>query len=292
MSYYISQNHRHCLNDLSNLVLRAHDAKNSEGHLYVHEFSDPYFKLNKKTEEHFVVSRWGSYFRTSYAIPLSKLLDLFENYAKKATVITSKPQKALQLIRQHTAQKYYSGICGRVRHLLNRVFGWYSFDLIPEAKRIDQISKSLLSIPRKTPLRLLSQIKASITSKADSWEKGRKVFTDNLKDINAHGALGGYTYQPYAIKWMSPRQYLDQVDPHFKRHNDEDSMPWIYNEMAALIEGKSSGPKFSPLMMRPHDRHTVCDSYSVLAHEGRHRALAAERLGIAILPVALGFKEF
>ena len=138
-----------------------------------------------------------------------------------------------------------------MRQLLHQIFGWYSFELTEVAKRINKIAERVLSISIKPPS---SKVKAKSLSSNSPYSKATAVFTDNLDDRGAIGALCGFSSKRYSVKWMSPRQFLHEVDPYFKRHADEESMPWLLSQMKELIHDKQKGPKFSPLMMMPTTR--------------------------------------
>jgi hypothetical protein len=115
---------------------------------------------------------------------------------------------------------------------------------------------------------------------------GEKVFTDNLKDGNAHGALGNYSYAPYQVHWMTPREYLNKVDRYFTCFANDERMQSIFNGMEELIRGIKT-QKFAPVMLNPHECRTITENYQVYEHEGRHRALCADLLKISKIPVAI-----
>ncbi|MCH9609185.1 MAG: hypothetical protein S4CHLAM45_04070 [Chlamydiales bacterium] len=112
------------------------------------------------------------------------------------------------------------------------------------------------------------------------------IFSGNLKDQKTISWIGSYGYEPYNIEWMAPTTYLHRVDPHFSCQPAQESMPWIIYKMQRLASGEET-TKFAPLMMKPHEKYEISPGYTILGHEGRHRALAASWLGISPIPVAV-----
>lgn len=296
MSYYVSSDSNHGLIDISKLILIAHSSQRNGEHLYIHEFSNPYFNLGSKEEysEPLRVHHTGVYptnnviYFPKRALTFARVLDLFENCAMKATLTNEKPQLALELLKQRVTGKYFSGITGALCKLLSHFFGWYSSDYKKIISRIDTVSQKILSLPHKSKNKVSKKKIVSISvSENSTSDKARKVFTDKINDKTAIGALCGYSSKRYHVQWISPRSYLNRVDPYFKRHSDEESMPWIIEQMNDLIHVRKKEPKFSPVMMDPENSYFICEGYNVLSHEGRHRALAAERLGIPEISVAI-----
>lgn len=300
MFYYSSCDSRHCLIDFSKLVLRAHGNLNQE-HFYIQEFASPYYKLGKK--EHFVevpdslmnshcylfMGGMNGYYKKAFS--LAEVLALFEENARKATLTNDKPKLALDLLKRKIIIKYYSGNFGWLRRILHTYFQWESKDFTAIMKKIDTISQKINTLPqKKSKSNLLKKKVTDLYSTKDKeiFTRVSKVFTDNLNDHDAIGALSGFSPKRYTVEWMSPRSYLNRVDPCFKRHSDEESIPWITEQMIKLIESDSEEcSKFSPLMMDPKQKYHITENYYVLFHEGRHRALVAERLGINKIPVAI-----
>ncbi|MBA3817111.1 MAG: hypothetical protein H0X29_11460 [Parachlamydiaceae bacterium] len=288
MSIYVSPYSKHCLIDLSKLVLKAYSRKDVP-HLYIHHFSDRYYKLGKKEE--YVAARHsmhsflphGNFGYTKEALSLAKILELFEKEITKATLSSNKTNEALKLLKDRVTDKYYSGYLGKLLGFLHDNFGWQSSQFKGIVKRIDDLTSKTSKLPLK-PAKVLKNKK--INSKS-GLSKAAMVFTSSLKDNEAIGALCDFSYKNYYIEWMSPREYLDRVDPCFKRHKDEESIPWISDRMQELIQGDFVSPKFSPLMMNPKSRGHITENYFILDHEGRHRALVADRLGVSEIPVAI-----
>lgn len=288
----ISSSTNHCLSDFAQVVLLAHKSNPSK-HQYVYEedgayalrSSPYYFKANPyyrpkpshlSNDDIWYVEPVFDYI---YCLSVNALLKRFDSYAKKATACDDKPLEALTLLKQRVRQKYYSGMSGKLCARLQSVFTCFQFENTAASKKIEKIAKRIQNLP-KLPSLLLPKVEGPLS------KRSYQVFTGNLHDPKAVGALGDYFYRNYQVTWMSPDTYLSRVDPAFHRHPDEESMPWLLNEMARRINGEAL-ERFAPLMMDPSSKSVQTNGYQILEHEGRHRALAAKLLNIPLVPVAI-----
>ncbi len=286
----------HALSDFSELILRAHPKDRAQS--YIHRLGDECFKLGAR-QEHILVedlqkSRYEerlpseegySDFSPSYvtrdALNTTQVLDLFQNFVSQAKNIDDdRPDRAFTLLRDRLQTEYYSGASGSAAGFFNKHFGWFDFGTTREGRKLQTISAKLKSL-KPTPQMKMPKI-AKTTDSSSSI--GERVFTDKLYDSEAIGTI---SYGKSTIKWMAPGEYLRQVDPYFRRQPDEDSLPFLIKEMVDLADGEKEGPKFAPLMMNPSRQQKICDGYTILEHEGRHRALAAKQLEIPSVPVAI-----
>jgi hypothetical protein len=270
MPYYVSVSPNHCLSDFAGLVLSAYQQTDKKP-LYIYQRTSEYFSLFERKDER--IPRLKS----------SKIIEAFDRYAAKAAVCDDKPKKALALFQDRIKAKYYSGMFGKIRLILNRLFGLCRFENREIAKKIDKLAVILEEIPKTKGSKEIPKIER----KSDLSKLVRNVFTVDLKNTVAHGAMPIYLDRKWRIKWMSPDDYLRQVDLWFQRHPDEKNLSWILNEMASLANGYKKGVKFAPLMMDPNCKSRICEGYSILDHEGRHRAFAARLLGLPEIPVAI-----
>lgn len=286
MGIYVSEHSNHSLIDFSKLVLKAHKGAN---HLYIHSFSTPYYKLGEKEEYVFtnrpslLSSHLGNHGYHKQALPLMTLLNVFQDMVNKKAHSSYKVNDALLLLKNKVTEKYYSGCLGSILRFLNDRFGWQHQDFKQVIQKINSLSSQIATLPQKPK----KDLKKKPIQQLLDLSKAALVFTSNLKDTTAIGTLGDFTYRNYQIEWMSPGEYLARVDPYFKRHKDEESMPWIAMEMQKRLDGDASGPKFAPLMMNTKVKWHIVENYYFLDHEGRHRALTAKRLGIPMVPVAI-----
>lgn len=301
MSYYVSSRPDQSLIDYSKVIIGALGNKVAgQGHLYIHGFTSSNYKLGGREEtlafpigmgcsKVFDGGFGGSISYCKKALSLTTILNTFEKYAGKEGARTNhKPQEALNLLRTNITAKYYSGAFAKIKSFLNDRFNWQSSDYKALMAKIDSISAKVSSLSPKEKSNLLkNKIKALADDHSISYiSRARKVFSGNLRDLSAIGTIGDFDSQRYSLEWMSPREYLNRVDPFFKRHTNEESMPWIAEKMIDLVYERGT-TKFSPLMMNPHVKSHIAEDYYILDHEGRHRALVAERLGLHEIPVAI-----
>lgn len=285
----------HALSDFSDLIL-----KTDHSHSYIHRLSDACFKLGKKQETYFVetekegkhaptsllsseegLDSLSSAYETRESLSTVQIIDLFQNYVDHAKSIDDeKPIRAFQILRDQLKKEYYSGISGSLAESFYKKFGWFDFNNTPYAIKLTKIFKRLSSL-ETTPKFVVPQISQKAKESSSIEER---IFTDTTADSEAIGAI---SYGSATVQWMKPGEYLRQVDPYFTRHEDEESMPFLFGTMVDLANGKKSEPKFAPLMMKPSRQQKICEGYSIVEHEGRHRAFAAMRLGIPLVPVAI-----
>lgn len=284
----------HALSDFSELLLQSHPKDKLPS--YIHRAGDECFKLSQKKEllerENFVDTRYeesafsedfqtpSSSFRTLNALTPTQLLDLFQNYVSHAkTTDDEQPKLALSLLEGLLRKEYYSGTTGRIANFLHKKSSFFDFTKTREGLQLAAISQKIASL-KPTPKMEIPKIEKRTS--VSSVEKD--VFTDNPKDSEALGAI---SYGECEIVFMTPKAFLLEVDPYFKRHPDEHSLPGLLREMADLANGKKKGTKFAPLMIDRSGKHKICDGYTILDHEGRHRAWAAYLLGMEQVPVAV-----
>lgn len=290
MSFRICKQNNHALSDWGNLIVKAHEkTDNKQMHQYIHHFCDDIYTLNVKRWDDVVRNPYfderyceyeSRYYRIVHSkMALEKVVDEFLNCAKTATECDEKPLVAVRLLKDRVSKKYYSGIEGKVARFASRFFKNLEFEKTKVCQKLDEIEQIVVNLPRTLDIKL-----PSLGKRQDIEEV---IFTDDLRNEKAIGALCGYSIPGrYEVRWMSPGYYLSSVDKHFSRHLDEDSMPWITKQMIALSEGKKS-VKFAPLMMDESQKSQIKDDYYVMEHEGRHRALAAKKLGVPRVPVAV-----
>jgi hypothetical protein len=89
--------------------------------------------------------------------------------------------------------------------------------------------------------------------------------------------LFGYNPDTQILVWMKPSEFLDKTPKLGPEHWESPSICIIVNELAHKME---NGIPIDPLFL---DIDTI--NCKVTNHEGRHRAMAAEKAGIARVPV-------
>lgn len=91
-------------------------------------------------------------------------------------------------------------------------------------------------------------------------------------------------YHPEAQKlvWMSPNEFLELIPPYA-------GTPWNRENIENLKEKMLRGEELDPLFIDVYaESKRRCQ---VINHEGRHRAKAAEELGIKSVPVLIYHRD-
>jgi hypothetical protein len=85
----------------------------------------------------------------------------------------------------------------------------------------------------------------------------------------------------WKLVMMDPRKFLRVVDPCFTAHR-RDTIDWLTRQAQA-------GTCFAPLQAWPKRREMLKEycAQPIMAHEGRHRAWVASRLGVERVPVLI-----
>lgn len=105
----------------------------------------------------------------------------------------------------------------------------------------------------------------------------------NMMTFEQNKELFGYRSDSQFLIWMKPSEFLDKT-PKITPSYEESS--WKRKEIDGLSDKMKKDVPIDPLYL---DIDTT--NCKVINHEGRHRALAAEKAGIAIVPVIIYLKN-
>jgi len=112
------------------------------------------------------------------------------------------------------------------------------------------------------------------------------IMTTTQKSImrfTSNGQLFGYKSDSQMLVWMKPSEFLDKTP---KLKPEHDTSPKKTTVVDRLVDKMKKDKPIDPLFL---DIDIV--NCKVTNHEGRHRAIAAEKVGIARVPVIIYLRD-
>ena len=109
------------------------------------------------------------------------------------------------------------------------------------------------------------------------------LINKSIMKFEPNKELFGYRSDSQFLIWMKPSEFLDKTPKIIPDYNESS---WKRAEIDNLVNKMKEDIPIDPLFL---DIDTT--NCKVTNHEGRHRALAAEKAGIEIVPVIIYLKN-